>query len=104
MGKRRTSIMILSFDGRGLCLFSKRLDRGGRPPEPARHRPGATGSAPRSAGRHGQNDRVVAVARKSWLFSAATTTPRPRPTSSRSWRAASSTVSTPKPTGPTSSA
>ncbi|XXT63878.1 transposase domain-containing protein [Sorangium sp. So ce590] len=40
----------------------------GRPPEPARHRPGATGSAPRSAGRHGQNDRVVALGRKNYLF------------------------------------
>ncbi|WP_437591334.1 IS66 family insertion sequence element accessory protein TnpB [Sorangium sp. So ce1000] len=28
IGKRRTSIKILFFDGSGLCLFSKRLDRG----------------------------------------------------------------------------
>ena len=28
VGKRRTTIKILFFDGSGICLFSKRLDRG----------------------------------------------------------------------------
>ena len=34
-GKRRDALKVLFFDGTGLCIFYKRLDRGTfRPPEP----------------------------------------------------------------------
>jgi transposase len=43
-GKRRDALRILFADGRGLCLFSKRLDRGTFRPPPV-HEAGATSIA-----------------------------------------------------------